>query len=532
MSTRERAGSRLAGRPAGELAALIAEKQVSVREVVTAHLDRIARVDPALNAVVVRRDEQALAEADAADAAIGRGDEVGLLHGVPVTVKESLGLTGTPSTFGLPGLRSRPVESDDPYIARLRGAGAIVIGKTNVAQLLIAYESVNPVHGRTRNPWRLDRTPGGSSGGEAAIIAAGGSALGLGSDILGSVRIPAAFTGIAAFKPTAGRTPDRQRGSIPLGQQAIVSQIGPLATTVADLTLALRVITGTVTPDGDPVPPQPAPDASALPGLGVAVWTSSPAGGDSLVTAAPAVARAADEAAAALHAAATRAREWTPPDVPDALATIFGIMGADQGRGLARTVGRDPIAAEIRTFYRGISSGRVAGGLARTALRRLGQHSALPTVAHAGRHHADDYWRLVDTALQYRRRVHAELDAAGVDLIVAPVHAAPALPHGTGVYSGPGGLFAMWVNLLGYPAGVVPVTTVQPGEDAGRPAARDRGIAALAAADTGSAGLPVGIQVIGRPGRDHLVLAALAAIEAEVRRSVHYPRPENMEVWS
>lgn len=519
-----RAGERLAGRPAHELAALVAAGTVSAREVVDAHIARIEEVDPALNALVDRRFTEARAEADRADAVVARREPVGPLHGVPVTVKESLDLAGTASTFGLPSRRRAVAVADDPYVARLRAAGAIVLGTTNVAQLLIAYESVNPVHGRTNNPWRLDRTPGGSSGGEAAIVAAGGSALGIGSDILGSVRVPAAFTGLAAFKPTAGCTPDRQRGSIPPGQQAIPSQIGPMARDVADVALALSVISGTATPDGDPLP---AFRATALRAPRVATWTESPAGGDSVVRASVAVARAVEEAAAALGA---ERGSWAPPDVPHALGLVFGIMGADQGWGLRRIVGRDPIAAEIRTFYRGISAGRVAGAAARIALARLGQHSALPTVAHAGRHHADDYWRLVDAALAYRRRVGAELEEAGVDLIIGPAHAAPALPHGTGVYGGPGGLFAMLVNLLGYPAGVVPVTTVQPGEDGGRPATRDRGIAALAAADAGSVGLPVGVQVIGRPGRDALVLDAMATIEATVQRSPHFPDRSHQEV--
>lgn len=513
-----------AGRSAHELAGLLAAGTVSSREVVAAHIARIERVDAVLNAVVVRRFDAALAEADAADAALARGEPLGPLHGVPVTVKESLALAGTASTFGLPGRRSAIASDDDPYVARLRAAGAVVLGKTNVAQLLIAYESVNPVYGRTNNPWRLDRTPGGSSGGEAAIIAAGGSALGIGSDILGSVRVPAAFCGLAAFKPTAGRTPDQQRGSIPPGQQAVVSQVGPIAGDVADVALALSVVTGTATPDGDPVAPLRSTGPAALAGLRIATWTGSPAGGDSVITASAAVARAVEEAAGVLADAGCGATSWAPPGVPDALGLVFGIMGADQGRGLRRIVGRDPITAEIRTFYRGISAGRVAGAVARTALARLEQGSALPTVAHAGRHHTDDYWRLVDETHAYRRRVASELDAAGVDLILSPVHAAPALPHGTGVYAGPGGLFAMLVNLLGYPAGVVPVTTVAPGEDGGRPRSRDRGVDALARADVGSAGLPVGVQVIGRPGRDDLVLAAMAAIEAAARTRPQYPR--------
>lgn len=219
---------------------------------------------------------------------------------------------------------------------------------------------------------------------------------------------------------------------------------------MTDLALALEVISGRTTPDGDPVPP-PAP--SILAGAGVATWTSAPAGGAAVVTASRAVSRAVREALASLLDAGGVTGDWTPPDVPDALGVVFGIMGADQGRGLRRLVGRDPIAAEIATFYRGIAAGRVSGAVARAVLRRLGQDSALPTVAYAGRHHADDYWRLVQAALDYRRRAAVELDASGVDLVVCPAFASPAVLHGTGVYAGPGGLFSMLVNLARLPGG-------------------------------------------------------------------------------
>src|ERR1700736_210731 len=222
---------------AGELARRIADGSLTAAEAVEAHIVRIERVNPALNAVVVKRYDEARAEARDAARRRAAGEPLGAMHGVPVTVKECLDFAGLPSTFGLASRARHAAEADDPYVARMRAAGAIVLAKTNVAQMLLAVESSNPVYGRTNNPWNLDRSPGGSSGGEGAVVATGGSPLGLGTDIGGSVRIPAAFCGIAALKPTQGRTPDQGRCSVPIGERAIVSQVGVLGRTVADVAL-------------------------------------------------------------------------------------------------------------------------------------------------------------------------------------------------------------------------------------------------------------------------------------------------------
>lgn len=161
---------------ARELAHLIATRTLSARQVVEAHIVRCEAVQPQLNAVVVPRYDQARAEADAADAAVRAGRTLGPLHGVPITLKEHLAMAGTPATMGVASRGESRARADGPLVARLRRAGAIVVGKTNVAQLLAYPESDNPLYGRANNPWSHERTPGGSSGGEAAIIAAGGSA--------------------------------------------------------------------------------------------------------------------------------------------------------------------------------------------------------------------------------------------------------------------------------------------------------------------------------------------------------------------
>ncbi|HEY7094063.1 MAG TPA: amidase family protein, partial [Ktedonobacterales bacterium] len=196
-----RADEALIQMSAGGLAAAIARGEVSAAEAVEAHIERIEQVNGALNAVVVKRYDEARAEARAADEKRARGEPLGPLHGVPITIKEHLDLTGTPSTFGLSSRASILATQDDAWVARVRAAGATILGKTNVSQLLLYHESDNPVYGRTNNPWNLERSPGGSSGGQAAIIASGGSPLGLGTDIGGSIRVPATSCGIVGMKP-------------------------------------------------------------------------------------------------------------------------------------------------------------------------------------------------------------------------------------------------------------------------------------------------------------------------------------------
>src|SRR5262249_11538218 len=162
----------------------------------------IEQVNPMINAVVLKRYNEARAEARAADERRSWGEALAPLHGVPITIKESLDLTGTPSTYGLTARANTLAERANFYVARMRVARAIVLGKTNVSQLLLYTEADNPVYGRTNNPWNQARSSGGSSGGQAAILSAGGSPLGIGTDIGGSVRLPASFCGVASLKPT------------------------------------------------------------------------------------------------------------------------------------------------------------------------------------------------------------------------------------------------------------------------------------------------------------------------------------------
>ena len=196
---------------ATKIASDLAKGLYSAREIAQAYISRIERLDNDINAVVVRRFEQALKEADAADIARAAGRVAGPLHGVPITIKECFDLAGMPSTYGHPERATHRANADAVTVARLKAAGAIVLGKTNVPKNLADWESYNAVYGQTKNPWDLGRTPGGSSGGSGAAMAAGLSALELGSDIAGSIRVPATFCGSLRSQADVRRRTDPRR---------------------------------------------------------------------------------------------------------------------------------------------------------------------------------------------------------------------------------------------------------------------------------------------------------------------------------
>src|SRR5580658_5933964 len=235
---------------ANEIAAQIRRKERSPVEVARVHLDRIESLNPELNAFVDHRPEAVLAQAREAEKAIRRGDRLGPLHGVPLSIKSSIDVTGHRCEGGTRLRTGRIAIEDAPLVTRLRDAGAVIMGVTNAPELLMAWETDNLLYGRTNNPWDLTRTAGGSSGGEAAAIAAGLSAGGVGSDGGGSIREPAHFCGICGLKPTPGRIPSTGHFPKAGGPFALLGVVGPMARTIADVRMLFEVMAGS--DDGDP----------------------------------------------------------------------------------------------------------------------------------------------------------------------------------------------------------------------------------------------------------------------------------------
>jgi amidase len=261
------------------LEAALRNKRISCRELLETYLRRIERFNPVLNAVVTLDVERARVAADTADAAIARGDVTGPLHGLPVTIKDCLATAGLRTTSGAKSLANYVPEDDAVAVARLRAAGAIVIGKTNLPEFAGDAQSYNDLFGTTNNPWDVTRTPGGSSGGSAAAVAAGLSALELGSDLGGSLRIPAHFCGVYTLKPTYGIVP--LQGHIPPLPGSLsemdVEVIGPLARSAADLDLCLAAIVGPDDAQGVAWRLQlPPPRADSLSGYRIAAWLDDP----------------------------------------------------------------------------------------------------------------------------------------------------------------------------------------------------------------------------------------------------------------
>ena len=231
---------------AGETASKIAAREVSAVDVIEAHLARLDAVNPALNAITRPLHDSARAAAREADAAVAKGDTLGLLHGVPVTIKDNVDIAGQSSPNGLPALKNLVAEANSPVVDNLLKSGAIVIGRTNAPEFSLRWHTDNPLFGATVNPWSADRTPGGSSGGASASLAAGVGCLAHGNDLGGSVRYPAFCTGLATIRPTQGRipafNPTAKEERTPL--MLLMSTQGPITRSVADTRLGLEVMAG------------------------------------------------------------------------------------------------------------------------------------------------------------------------------------------------------------------------------------------------------------------------------------------------
>jgi aspartyl-tRNA(Asn)/glutamyl-tRNA(Gln) amidotransferase subunit A len=261
---------------ASTLAVRIRNKELTAVEVVQAHLDRIEAVNPKINGIVTLMGEQALKAAAAADKAVAAGEKLGPLHGVPFSIKDSIDTAGVPTQYGSRIFKGNIPDEDATVVARLKQAGGIPLMKTNIPEFAVYWESDNLITGRTSNPWNPDRTSGGSSGGESAVIAAGLSPVGLGSDISISVRGPAAFTGISSIKATHGRIP--YTGHFP----RVLSRwwhIGPMARTIKDVALAYSIINGADGKDGYAIYGKEIKPANfRIPGAPLKIgWASEPA---------------------------------------------------------------------------------------------------------------------------------------------------------------------------------------------------------------------------------------------------------------
>jgi amidase len=470
----------LAFASATRLAAQIRDRQIGCLELLDFFHARADRHNPKLNAIVVWQVEKARERARAGDAALARGENWGKLHGVPMTVKESFNLAGLPTTFGNPAWKDNIPVANSVVVDRLEAAGAVIFGKTNVPYMLADSQSYNDIYGTTNNPWALDRGPGGSSGGEAATLAAGMSALGAGSDIAGSLRNPAHYSGVYGHKPSFGLIPTRGHGPPGVVTPTDISVVGPLARDAEDLALALGVLAG---PD---LLQQsawrielPAPRARRLQDFRVAVWAEAPE--------AP-----IDDSVAGLFAAAVAA-------VAKAGATVDA--GARPGVALAENerlfmlLLRAATASRLRDedFAEQV---KIAAMLAPDDVSPRAHVARGATVSHRA-------WGAANEARSRLR--YAWRDFFGrFDVLLAPVAATAAFPHDHNPDRG-----ARRVIVNGKPIPHVDITWA--------------GLASLSylpatAAPIGltSRGLPVGLQIIGPDGEDPTTIEFARLLAAEI----------------
>lgn len=456
---------------ATELARRIRTRKTSALEVVEAHLDRIERLNSDLNSVVTFDAKGARTRAQAADQALAAGRVWGPLHGVPFTVKDQFATAGLRTTYGLPEYAHYLPETDAILVERLRGAGGILLGKTNLPLAAYDWQSRHPQFGRANNPWDVSRTPGGSSGGSAASLAAGFTPLELGADVAGSIRVPSHFCGVAGLRPTEGALP--LDGLMPPHQPRTVHHIvvaGPMARTVEDLQQLWTVLTpSSTTADAPEGPPRDNLRIAVTPELGgVPVNTTTQ--------------RVLRRTVATLREAGCRVeRQPAPIDVNAALETWAHIQGFELTAGFPAPLRYPPLK---QLFWRGLSQWKF-GFLGRL----LAQGAELSSRG---------YLTALDRKKHFTRSVDAFL--RDWDLWLTPVASIPAFSHrrtgralsieGVSVpYALPFAAYNCATAVIGHPILTLP---------AGR----------------SEDGLPVGLQVHGRPGADSALLAAGRQLES------------------
>jgi amidase len=451
-----------------EMARQIRDKKISPVELAEAHLAKIERLNPKLNAYVHVDREHVLSEVRDSEAAVMNGKSLGPLHGVPISIKGSIQVAGMKCEAGTRLRAGFVAAKDAPLVERLRAAGAVVLGVTNSPEMLMAWETDNLLYGRTNSPWDLERTPGGSSGGEAAVIAAGMSAGGVGSDGGGSIRVPAHFSGICGLKPTPGRIPSTGHYPPSGGPFALIGVVGPMARTVADLRTLFDVMQGA--DDGDtcaaPVPVR-WPDEADVRKLRIGYFEDD---GRTPVT--PEIRLAVLTAAEALRKAGFDVEPFRP-------------RGLEEARILWKKFFVKMGGMLIRPMFDGKEQA------ANPLLKQFLEWSAAePELSGPG---VMDAWIRRDAV-----RADFLMQMRKYPILLCPPAAIPAFRHGERSWFVEGKTvqyldawsYTEWFNLLGNPAVVVPVSRT-------------------------AEGLPIGVQIVGRPWEEEQVLSVAMIVERE-----------------
>jgi fatty acid amide hydrolase len=492
---------------------------VSSRELVDVHLERIQELDPKLKAFTEVFAEEAKLAAERADRERRAGEAQHPLHGLLLSVKECFDMAGRATTLGLATRQEHRAQKDSALVRALMQAGAIVMGRTNLAQLMFAYETENPLFGRSANPFSLRHSPGGSSGGDAAALAAGLVPLAIGSDLAGSIRVPAHASGIAGLKPTPGRWPNSGIVAPQAGARMVAIQSGPMARSADDVAFLFESLEAARLHELDPlVPPLARREAKPLRSLRVGFYTD-----DGLLAPSSAIVGAVERAADALKAAGVFVTRFTPPGLDDLFFELIALLSADGGHELDEALGDTPVAESLKPVRDLARMPRaVRAGLTQVG-RLTGDKAFARLVGSVGEKSGARIVNIATRLTTLRDELLLSLSNARLDALLCPAYATPAVPHGASGELLLAASYSAVFNACGFPAGVVPVTRVH-GNEARRHDARGR-IGRLARRiDEQSAGLPIGVQVAAPPWQDEEVLALLCAIEKNVQGDVDFPK--------
>ncbi|MBW2458395.1 MAG: amidase [Deltaproteobacteria bacterium] len=505
---------------ATELLHRLATGQLSSVEIVEALAERRAALEPKLNAFVRVRAE-AHDEARQADEARARGESLGPLHGLVVTIKDNVDVAGTDATLGLRALCDQPASDDAVLVDLLRRKGAIILGKTNVPQLLLAQETENALFGVTNNPWNLERVPGGSSGGEACAVAAGMSPLGIGTDIGGSIRIPAHFCGVVGFKPSLDRWSNRGSHTALRGQELVRAQIGCLARRVEDVRLLWRALDPLEQATRDPwVPPVPAGDPTAI---DVSQLTIGYLEDDDFLAPVESLRRALRTAKEALEGAGAKLVPHRPVPSDEVIFLWLAAISADGGRTVDARLAGEEASPQLKPSRTMMKVPAVARKLLAAVTERLGERRLSRLLDCLGEKSVDELWALTQRRTELRLAEFDRWRRLGIDALLCPPHVVPALGHRqSGDFTLSLGAEFRW-TLLNFPAGIVPATTVTPDDVGHYPPPRDRVERKVVDIDQASVGLPVGVQVVARPYAEEVLLAVMQTLERQLRGADGFP---------
>ncbi len=491
-----------------EMARQVADGAITSRALVEALIARIEATHEPLNTVVVRDFERALSAASVADAVSANDRRHRPLHGVPLTVKECFAVQGLTTTLGNRSRTATAATRDAEVVSRLKQAGAIVLGKTNVPQLMVLHECDNPRYGRTTNPWDTTRTCGGSSGG-AAAVAAGCSPCDLGSDAGGSTRIPAHFCGVHTLVPTPGSISRAgMRDGVP-GLTHVTPMPAPLARRVEDLVAVINILAAC--PQGRKAWIR-LPDANRLDGLRVAAWSN-----DAAFPVSPAIQRAVHDAADQLQLLGVEVLEFPPPPLRQLLRLFSSMWMADGGRTMSRQLEGSPIDPRVRRMILSAQVPQMLRAPYSWYLRLRGDDQLAELMQATRRLSVAGYWSQVWQLYQLRDDYLQRWADVGIDAMLCPPYGLPAFQHGGCIELIPAACYAVWPSLFGLPAGVISTTEVESHEQQSIDGRLGGVVGRLAAfAETNSAGLPVGVQIVARPCAESVIAALMLALESEL----------------